>query len=285
MHRGPNPQWLAALALAAALAATVPARAHDSWLAPLGGDGRWLALGTGSRFPAQEVAIDPRYLARSGCRGPAGELSELKPRTLAPHALLLQVASGAATCWAQLQAFEIELKADVIDLYFAEAQPEPAVRERWAALQARGKPWLERYTKHARVILDAGAIDAAVAGSRDAASHEGPTLDLRLESPDPVDGGLPRAGSRLTFRLLDGGRALTGQALELVGSTGTAGSWTRTDAEGRVQIVVPGAGRWLLRGIEIKPAEDRPDAWTSRFVTLAFSVRPPAPGAFRTASP
>lgn len=282
-HR--NRGLLTAIGLTASLWAAMPARAHDSWFAPLPGNNRWLALGTGSHFPVHEVAIDPRYLSRSGCGGSAGESLMLKPLTLTKHALLLQAAPGATTCWAQLPAFDIELAPEIVDIYLAEAQPGIAVRDRWAELQRRGKPWIERYTKHARVVLDAGAIETPGSETRADAAAAGPALDLRLETRDPVDGGMPRAGAALVFRLLDQGRALAGQELELRSAAGSGGLWARTDDEGRVRVVVPTEGRWMLRGIELKPAADRQDAWSSRFVTLVFSVRAAPAETVRTASP
>jgi hypothetical protein len=36
----------------------------------------------------------------------------------------------------------------------------------------------------------------------------------------------------------------------------------------------PLAGRWVLRGTDLAPAAGQPDAWESRFITLAFDVAP-----------
>lgn len=270
---------LAALVAAAAWALSAPADAHDSWFAPLGADNALLALGTGNRFPAQEVAIDSRYLVRKGCRSADGAPLALTPLALSARALLLRPAAGAASCWTQLQPFDIELTNELVQIYLDESRPDAEVLARWAAIKARGLPWVERYTKHARIVLDqdAGATGAESSGADDAA---GPALDLRLETSDAVDGGMPRAGAPLEFRLLDQGRPVAGQSLELRSAASPDGLWARTDADGRIRFTAPQPGRWLLRGIEIKPAPDRPDAWSSRFVTLAFTLRP----ALRTAS-
>ena len=121
------------------------------------------------------------------------------------------------------------------------------------------------------MVLDAGdgVDDADLAVDAGA----GPDLDLRLLSRDAADGGLPRAGMPLEFRLLDHGRPLAGQALELRSELSPLGLWARTDADGRVRLVAPLPGRWLLRGVELRPADDGSGAWASRFVTLAFTVR------------
>ncbi len=39
-----------------------------------------------------------------------------------------------------------------------------------------------------------------------------------------------------------------------------------------MELAVPLAGRWLLRGTDVRPSTQNPDRWESRFVTLAFEV-------------
>ncbi len=263
-----------AFGTAVCLFAGLPAAAHDSWFAPSATQSRLLALGTGNRFPKHEFAIDSRYLVHSRCRDADGQPIVLAPLVLTPHALLLRPGAAAVTCWVQLQPFDVELTPALVDVYLEEARPDASVRARWADLKSRGLPWIERYTKDAHVVLWGDGIDASTHQRARADDDPVPGLDLRLETRDPVDGGPPRAGTPLEFRLLDHGRPLAGQALQLQSSVGQAGQWTTTDAQGRIRIVAPTPGRWLLRGIEIKPASDRADAWTSRFVTLAFQLRP-----------
>jgi hypothetical protein len=38
---------------------------------------------------------------------------------------------------------------------------------------------------------------------------------------------------------------------------------------------VPLAGRWILRGTDLRACAERPGTWDSRFVTLAFGVEAP----------
>jgi len=37
-------------------------------------------------------------------------------------------------------------------------------------------------------------------------------------------------------------------------------------------VPAPLAGRWVLRGTELRLSETEPDVWESRFVTLAFEI-------------
>ena len=258
--------------LIALLALTVPAllgslpggaSAHDTWFAPApaaAGRGA-LALGTGDRFPKQEYAVGAETLARQGCRTASGNVRALQPLRLAETALLLAApAPGTAACWAQLQPFDIDIAADKVAVYFDEIRPPAAVRQRWAELQARGVPWNERYTKHARLLLSAvPPVDA-------------PPADMDLDASLAPGQAAPRVGQTSVFQVLSAGQPLPGLALQFRSELSPVGLWAQTDADGRVALRLPRAGRWLLRGTELLPSATRPDGWDSRFLTLAFDV-------------
>ena len=257
--------------LPAALALVLgAANAHDTWFEalPVTGGATVLALGTGTRFPAHETGIEARFLVQRACRaasrsgaGPVPAPSALPAQHNEDHALWLQAPAGAATCWAQLTPFDIELAPDKVPVYLQEIQATPEVRAAWAAMQARGLPWRERYAKHARIELAAPSSDPA------------PTdLDLHLETAgQPV-----RVGSPITAQALLKGRPLAGLALELRSENSPLGLWRRTDAQGRIAVAVPLPGRWLLRGVDLRVSGTDPDRWDSRFATLAFDARPAA---------
>lgn len=257
-RRSPS-AWLIAAGLAIASA---PAAAHDSWFQLLSQSraGAVMALGTGNRFPNFEFGVDARYLVKPGCRDAAGAPLALEALRDGPAALWLRGGSAASSCWTQLSPFEVDLPADKIDLYLDEVRPPPAMLAAWEAMHARGLPWRERYTKHARIALPAadGSFGAA-------AAQPAPLgMDLLLE----------RVGDALRFQLLRDGQPLPGLALELRNiDSQAAGRWLRSDAQGRVQIAAPGAGRWLLRGVDLRLASDNPDRFDSRFITLAFELR------------
>jgi hypothetical protein len=236
---------IAALALLQAGAAA----AHDTWFERAGST---LRLGTGNLFPRHESAIDPVYLAHAGCRSEGAEALALQPLGTAEHALELQAPAAAASCWAQLEAFDVELAPAQIALYLREVRPPQPVLDAWAAMQARGLPWKERYTKHARIAL--GTPGAA------AAAASGMAMDARIEATSPH-----------TFRVLRDGEPLPHFNVEFRSERSPIGIWRRTDAEGRVVFQPPLPGAWLLRGIDLRPAGD---GWQSRFIDLTFDVRP-----------
>lgn len=253
---------------AAALALHVGAAlAHDTWFEPLPstpGEQR-LSLGTGTQFPRYDSGIDMRYLVAQGCRSGAGAATTpLVHERDAPTALIVHVAADrpAATCWAQLTPFEIDLPADKIPIYLDEIQASDAIRAAWGRIAARGLPWHERYTKHARIELGGPAAEPVPMA-----------MDLLLEGPP----GPVHVGDLLHFRVLRDGQPLAGQPIQLRGDVLPLGIWRRTDGEGRAQVPAPAPGHWILRGVDLRPSATAPDTWDSRFITLAFEILPAAP--------
>lgn len=243
--------------------------AHDTWFEPLPtarpGEVR-LALGTGNRFPRHEFTVGEASLREQGCRRAAAKAVPLRVTGETVQALTLAARPGGVgpvTCWAQQQPFEIEIPPATVEVYLKEVNASPDVRAAWAALQARGLPWRERYAKHARIEIAARGQPGATAAPTPMA------MDMLLES------GLHNltAGDTVRVQVLRDGAPLAGLAVELQSDQSPIGFWKKTDAEGRVSFTVPVAGQWLLRGTELRLSTTTPDTWDSRFVTLAFSVR------------
>ena len=249
--------------------AAASASAHDTWFErsadPSDAQGStWLTLGTGNQFPKYDSGIDPRYLVQQGCR--AGKMAtSLHAVRSGEEMLLLRGVPGAATCWAQLAPFDITLAPDKIPIYLRELNLGPELLATWAAMQARGLPWKERYTKNARIELGPPSTTSAPLG-----------LDLVITN----NAGRPvRMGDTLAVQVLRDGQPLAGLAVELRSPVSPLGIWRRSDAEGRLQMPVPTLrpGPWLLRAIDLRVSATDPDSWDSRFVTLAFDVQGPGP--------
>jgi hypothetical protein len=271
---GPRSVGMAALLLAVL---SMPAIAHDTWFQAVNvrGGGGLLSLGTGNRFPKQEFPIGPEQLRQNGCRSADGSPAALSPVRVGSASLLLRLAlsgpPGDATpaspvsCWAQLMPFDVEIAPEIVEVYFRDIAAAPAVRARWADIHARGLPWKERFTKHARIELH-GAAEAGAP----AAQASGMDMDLLMRSGL----GRVRPGDPLVFEVLEGGAPLPALAMELVDASGRSGGWFSSDADGRVRMPAPPAGRWVLHGTDLRPSSTEPDAWESDFVTLAFEVAP-----------
>src|SRR5512134_3182960 len=276
MNQAPRSCLARTAIVIALLSSGVGAHAHDTWFAPLSGDGGniALALGTGNQFPVHESGIDIQYLLDSGCRHEPGSAPIALQRTAdAPTALHLRVRAERGlplSCWAQTASFEVELSDALIALYLKEIQAPAAVHDTWAQMRARGVRWKERYTKHARIELNPGPGSAAPVDM---------AMDVLLEAPQRT----PRRGDMLQFRVLRDGQPLPDLAVELRGDKLPIGIWRKTDAEGRVRVPAPPPGRWVLRGTDLRASDRQPDAWESRFVTLAFEIADDRPAAQRQA--
>lgn len=266
MNRWIAPALGAWLALCGAGAA-----AHDTWLTalrPTPNGELGLALGTGTQYPGYEFPIGMEQIARSGCRGDAVNEAPLQWVGDRSNALLLRssqvVPEGAAlTCWVQLVPFDLTIDPPVVQIYLDEIKAPPAIRQLWAERLARGVRWTERYVKYARIEWG-HAASAATTAPIDMG------MDVQLIAPRrPL-----RRGDEASFVVLRDGLPLPELAVELRSDLSPIGLWRKTDAQGRVTIKLPLAGRWLLRGTDLRPSSSRSDEWDSRFVTLAFDVAP-----------
>jgi Domain of unknown function (DUF4198) len=289
----------------ACLVAWVPAvaAAHDTWLeqrpAPAGRVE--LALTSGEMFPSAQTRVAAASLIDSSCVSASGRRVLLRPGQAGPAALTLNAAANRGdpitACWVQTESFDVELPARLVPVYLREIAAPEGVRQAWAAHQQQGLPWLERYTKHARISLSGQPGGASASGPSGSGSGSGsawasapasgsvPAPASASPSPPPpspapamaldieIDAvGRLRAGDTLHFRVLRDGQPLAGQAVELRGDTSPLGLWRQTDGEGRASVPVPFAGRWILRATDLRPVPDRAGHWESRFVTHAFSV-------------
>lgn len=261
--------------------------AHDTWFEqrPSPPGTLLLALGTGNLYPRHDSGLGAEFLTHQGCRSAAGAALVLRSDRNSDDAvnvLLLRpdhpAATPASSCWAQLRPFDVEVAPALVPLYLNEINASAAVRAAWTALQARGLPWKERYTKHARIVLPA-PLDGVAAANLE------PAADLGLDIVADAGAQSLSVGQTLAVQVLRDGQPLAGLALELRSELSPIGIWHQTDLQGRLSVRLPLAGRWLLRGVDLRLANaegaevmDSADAdhWVSRFVTLAFEVGPAA---------
>jgi uncharacterized GH25 family protein len=248
------------------------AHAHDSWLSPSRHDSPGgpavLELSTGNRYPVQEFSQTPESVVRSQCIDGKGRATSLRP--LKVHPQWLDLVSGSRhpllSCWVELDAAEIaDLEPGLVNVYFAEIRASAFHRETWAALQARKLPWRESYRKFARIELPSAATPAQLASARRPAGLD---LEIVIVGDQPFAVGQP-----ISFQVLRDGKPLPQFPVELVSERSPLGIWRQTDAQGMLQHTLPFAGRWLLRGTDLRLSAARPDTWQSRFVTLAFEMR------------
>jgi hypothetical protein len=264
-----------AVALAALLVAG-SAAGHDSWFSPSREGAQpgqlRLELSTGNRYPVQEFNPTAQALVRSQCTDGAGPPIRLRPGRNQPKWLELRAQarspkSPLLACWLEMRAYELEMEADKVQVYFDEIRAPQELRAAWSGLQARGVPWRESYRKFARIELPfaPGTAPDRVAQARRPAGLD---LEIVVQGEQPIAVGRP-----LTFQVLRDGQPLAGLAVELVSERSALGIWRESDAQGVVRHTLPFAGRWLLRATELRLDETDATRWRSRFVTLAIEAR------------
>ncbi|RYY79762.1 MAG: DUF4198 domain-containing protein [Comamonadaceae bacterium] len=220
---------------------------------------------TGTHYPVPQFPVNPTTVVQPGCSDGQNRLA-LRPLQVSAESLtLLPVTRGAPllACWAELTEYGVDLPPDLIPVYLDEIHASPALRDLSARNQRDGKGWSERYRKFMRFEPTvAQASPAARAAARQPVGHG---LELVVQGDQPVVPGVP-----FQVRLLRDGQPLAGLPIQLVDQRGQ-GEWASTDAQGLLGTVVPAAGAWMLRGVDLRPTPDR--RWESRFVTLVLEVR------------
>ncbi len=263
-------------ALLGALLATT-ALAHDTWLLPSSlrvpvGRAITLNLTSGMAFPADDFAIVPSRVVRADVRL-GGSLRRLAAPRRAPMALRYiwkPARAGIATLAVELAPKTLALTPAQVSEYLDEINAAPALRAAWDSVAAP-KQWRESYSKHAMTFVRVGApsVDSSWATP----------LGLALEIVPEHDPTALRAGDTLAFRVLRGGRPLSGFAVSARSAGATTAKFVTTDTAGRARVALPTPGLWLLAATDLRRSERPGLAWESDFTTVTLAVltslRPP----------
>ena len=254
-------------ALLCATLSTV-AFAHDTWLvaerstiAP--GSSVTLDLTSGMAFPALDYAIKPDRVARAFVRL-AGKTSPVKNRKSAAHSLRFSAPlsePGVATVWVELAPKSLDLKPAQVKEYLDEIGASPEIRR---AYEAAPKPrrWREVYAKHAKTFVRVGDPKA----DRSWAEPAGMDLEIVPEK----DPSTLRAGDDLPVRVIRQGKPAASFPVGLVREGDAHGTLKTTDAAGRVTFRLDRAGRWMLRGTDLRRSTKPGTDWESDFTTLTL---------------
>jgi hypothetical protein len=257
---------LGRLALVVWALSAVQALAHDTWFERVAdpkrttGEPLVLALGTGNQYPLYEDPVQPNVVTHLACTDARGMVYQPASARVGRRHTLFRVPGPEAdsfSCVARLQTFEIELVPAKVDLYFDEIQAGDSLRQVLAQQRAQGLPFEERYLKVAR----AEGVAAPERG------HSEP-LDVLRVAPR----GVLQAGSSVVFEVQRDGKPLPNLPVQLLNETTAGGMWARTDAAGRVTYRLPQPGRWLLRGVDLRPPTTSGARWESRFIAYTFEV-------------
>lgn len=266
--------------------------ASDFWLAPAGyrvlvDTAVPLRLLIGESFAGKTWPQATRRVQRLVRLGPtgAGDTTDLRPALLADSLAPVLRCSAPGTHLLALvsrPAF-VELPAAQFTAYLREQGLDYALRQRQEADEATTKPGREAYRRYAKALVFAtGPAARAAESAADTAFCR--VLGWSLELVPEQNPFRLRAGAALTVRVLRRGQAVPGALIQIWdGSPGPTTKneparppvhfTSRTNAQGRVLLRLPGAGPYLLTTVRIESAPaalaSRAD-WLSSWASLTF---------------
>ena len=174
--------------------------------------------------------------------------------------------AGVAALWVSLSPQPIELRSQQVKHYLDEIDAPAAIRQSWQDTKA--KPWREVYTKHAKTFVRVGRP-----GRQQVDRSWSEPVGLALEIVPDKDPTQLSAGDEFQVRVLKNGAPLADFSLGIVREGSTNREFRKTDVAGRATFRVARAGKWLLRGTELR-ASTRPGTdYESDFTTLMFEVK------------
>ena len=262
-------QWVSALAFYFALSTL--SFAHDTWLIPKRfaidkGSSITLDMSSGMAFPSPLNAISPDRIDHALFRL-SGQQTDLNYKVSTKKSLRFNTqlnTSGIAALWVELKPRTIELSPKKVKQYLHEIGADESVQAQWDAIPAP-KRWRETYTKHAKTFVKVGT------GVADTSAWSEP-VGLLLEIVPETDPTTLKAGDTFAFRVLKKGKPLAHFAVGVVHENSHKAQVEKTDEQGRVSFQLNQAGRWLLRGTELRKSTQADTEWESSFTTLIVQV-------------
>jgi hypothetical protein len=217
-------------------------------------------------FPKNESAIDSSRVAEARMRL-ARDMQTLSVRSGGKTSLRFLAtprSAGVATIWVRLKPRTLELKPDQVREYLDEIGAPDSIRVFYAP-NAPTRRWREQYTKFAKTFMTVGRP------ARDTSWQLAAGLGLEIV---PVSN--PTAltvGDTLVVRVLRAGSPAVNFPVGDVAEGEKSGRLTRTDQAGLARIGARKAGRWMLRGTDLRRAVgDTTLDWRSEFTTLTLFV-------------
>lgn len=257
--------------LTSVLLATLTVSAHDTWLLPKQGrvnPGSKVALDltSGMAFPLLDTSIKPDRIDVAKCRL-NGTTEELRDSASAAKSLVFKTVlkdAGVATCWVELKPRQLELTPSQVEEYFTEIDVTPEVRQEWRNMKTP-KRWREVYVKHTKTYISVGSAD-------DHSWSE--PVGMSLELVPTTDPAKLRAGDTFSVTVLKNGTPFPNFPVGLVFEGSKHAEFGTTDNEGRVAFKLRRAGRYMLRGTDLRRSTKLDLEWESDFTTLTLHTLP-----------
>ena len=226
-------------------------------------------LTSGDKFATFDAAIKPDRVATARARL-NGKTVDIQPGSPEKKSLELRVPlsdPGIATMWLSLAPKSIELNRKEVQHYLDEIDAPALLTQAWYAGE-RFKT-MARDLQQAREDVRRGGSSRAHKADRSWSEPVGMPLEIVPEK-DPT---MLRAGDEFPVRVLRNGAPLVDFSLGIVREGKTNRAFKKTDAAGRAVFKVSRAGKWLLRGTELRSSSKPGIDWESDFTTLSFEVQ------------
>lgn len=263
------PMTVRSLVLLVVLLLAAPIHAHDTWLAPDRFRGAkagpvTLSLSSGMEFPKLDHAIAPDRVASARWHA-ARARGALLTGAPAAHALEFRAdrAQGMTVYSVVLHPRPSKLKREQVREYI-DHLGIPNANEVFAAWQQTSKAEQTdyRYMKYAKTFAATGAPDSSRSWADPA--------EMRLELIPQNDPTCVPSGGTLDVMLLDRGKPLPRYPVALLREGAKEPASAVTDAEGRVRLTLPAAGRYMLRATTLEPSADTAARWDVHLTTITF---------------
>jgi Domain of unknown function (DUF4198) len=260
------------------------ASAHEFWVMPDAftlklGQAPTLELRVGAGWPGEARSPEPERTLRWDWVDAAG-IRSLRPVPGAPN--LSPGTPGWAWVVYRSNHARITLPADAFEAYLREGGLEHVIEAR----RARGEalmPGKEIYSRCAKALLRVEAATTTTTANAGPSAKSDATLKgatgLSLEILPLSDPHRLADGGALQFALRLNGRPLAGALVKAFAQAGTAApAPARSDAWGRVTLMLPSAGVWMFNTVHMRPAAASSGAdWESLWSSLTLQLGPDTP--------
>jgi uncharacterized GH25 family protein len=261
------------LLLTIALLLPSAATAHEYWLLPdrfaaPAAEAIAIAHRVGTGWPGETLPRDPARIVRFALVDAAGERAIEGEPGADPAGTIALRRPGIALAVYRSRPSPVRLEAEAFESYLRAEGLERVIAAR-AAQGESGLPGVEIFSRNAKAMLVAPGA-AATPDARFWRRPVGLALELVPES-DPRRLG---AGGTFALRLLHRSKPLAGALVKALPKDGNErGVSARTDSQGRVRLVLPEAGIWLISAVHMIDAPAGSGArWESLWSSLTFDA-------------
>ena len=263
------------------LALTAPVAAHDFWIepttyAPAIGTVVGIRARVGDGFLGDPVPRSADLLEALVVEDSAGRRPLVGRDGSDPAGVMRVAATGLHVVGYHGKPSRVELPADKFNKYLAEEGLERVAAAR-VQMKQSGAGARELFTRCAKTLVLAGDLRA---GQHDR------SLGCALELVAERNPYAMREGQSLPVRLTYDGQAVEGALVVAMNRQRPSEKVSaRSDRDGRVRLLLPAGGVWLIKAVHMVPAPVTANAdWASFWASLTFDLpaRPVPPPAEAT---